>query len=711
MDQEKRNHDSGNTGNRPKRPVRYDENGRPIVPKKRPVRYDENGRPIVPQKRPVRYDENGRPIMPKKRPVRYDENGRPIRPKQPAGARPQAGNRPSGARKPVSGYEKYDQMETQVFDRRAFAEEKDNEARRRRESKKNKKHNGFGVFMVILQALASVVFFVLLNFLNMLPLKYMVVIGIILMILWTFTVLSQKIKSGRRVGKVYAVIITLILCVGSVYIGKAYNVMGQLTSSPKTKLSDVSIVVMQDSPAQALEDLAGKRFGVQRLIDKENTVLTIKDLEARLGEQVTTVEYESLKLGVQALYSGKVDAVVINEAYRSLIKENFPEFDTETRVLDAFTYEKEIEETSKADVKVDTEPFNVYLSGNDEWGEVKLNNGRTDVNIIATVNPATKQILLTTTPRDYYVELPYYGMDKLTHASVTEDGIHGSIATLENLYGIELNYYVRINFSGFQNIVDALGGVNVNSEFAFTTRDGSKSFEKGYNYVNGYEALLFVRERYAFSDGDLQRGRNQMAMIQAMMDKIFSPAILTNYMSLMDSLSSCFITDMPSNKIGDLVKMQLNDGAEWNIVTNSVLGYAEEQYSAMLGENASVLNPDLDDLEQARELIQSCMNGDIIHPPVKKYSYNVQVYDPYVSPYEESSEESSEEESSEESFWWGESEESSEESSESSDNSEFSSEESTESGYESESIPVEESSAETGGEESIPEEVVDSGDY
>jgi LCP family protein required for cell wall assembly len=587
--------------------------------KRPPVRYDENGRPIVPKKRPVRYDENGRPIVPKKRPVRYDENGRPIRPKQPQSRQPQP-----------KRYEKYEQADAPAFDRHAYAQKKAKDAEKRREQKKNKWSARIGACVIVFQALISIIFFVLLNLLDMLPMRYIVVIGIILLVLWGFTFVSQKARAGQKVGRVYAILLTLVLCLGSVYIWKAYDVMGNLTAGQVTKLSDVSVIVMQDSAAQSLEDLRGKRFGIQKTIDRENTDLTLSTLQERFNEKVTTTEYESLKSQIQALYSGKIDAIIINEVYRSLIREDFEKFDTETRVVDAFTYKKEAKENSKADIKVDTEPFNVYLSGNDEWGAVSLDNGRTDVNIIATVNPATKQILLTTTPRDYYIELPFYDgcKDKLTHAGLY--GIDTSMETLENLYDIKIDYYVRINFSGFQNIVDALGGVNVYSEYAFEASDGSVSFDKGYNYLGGYDALLFVRERYAFSNGDVQRGRNQMAMIKALTQKIFSPSILTNYMSLMNSLSSCFITDMPSNKIGDLVKMQLNDGAEWNIVSNSVLGYANMRPTYSGGsERLSVLDPDEEDLEAARELIRKCMNGETIRAPYKDYSLKVNDhYDP-----------------------------------------------------------------------------------
>ena len=336
MEQERRNqkHRTGSgTANGKKRP---------------PVRYDENGRPIVPKKRPVRYDENGRPIVPKKRPVRYDENGRPIRPKQPQSRQPQP-----------KRYEKYEQADAPAFDRHAYAQKKAKDAEKRREQKKNKWSARIGACVIVFQALISIIFFVLLNLLDMLPMRYIVVIGIILLVLWGFTFVSQKARAGQKVGRVYAILLTLVLCLGSVYIWKAYDVMGNLTAGQVTKLSDVSVIVMQDSAAQSLEDLRGKRFGIQKTIDRENTDLTLSTLQERFNEKVTTTEYESLKSQIQALYSGKIDAIIINEVYRSLIREDFEKFDTETRVVDAFTYKKEAKENSKADIKVDTEPFNL----------------------------------------------------------------------------------------------------------------------------------------------------------------------------------------------------------------------------------------------------------------------------------------------------------------------------------------------------------------
>jgi len=489
---------------------------------------------------------------------------------------------------------------------------------------KRSKRNYVGIVLASMQAILSILFFSVLLMLDMLPLKYLVVIVVILTVFLGFTVLSQFAKAGKKVGWVFAVILILIFGIASVYIWKAHDVIDEVTQTeqPATKLSDVSIIVLADSPYTGLQDLKGKEFGVQKIIDRNNTELTLEDLESKLQETVDIVEYESWKSQAQALYNRDVDAIVINELYRSLILDDFENFDEETRVLDGFSYVEELkidQNSSKADIKVDTEPFNVYLSGNDSYGKISLEAGRSDVNIIATVNPKTKQILLTTTPRDFYVELPFYGggyYDKLTHTGMY--GLDTSIETLENLYEIEIDYYVRLNFSGFRDIVDALDGVEVYSAHEFTSVKGVY-FSQGMNYLNGKEALAFVRERKAFADGDFQRGKNQMAMIEALANKIFSPSILMNYMDLMDSVSSCFITDMPRGKINDLVKMQLNDGAEWTIISNSVMGYGNSRTTYSTGnEPLSCVDPDVGDVALATELILKCMNGEKVVIPDKE---------------------------------------------------------------------------------------------
>jgi len=201
---------------------------------------------------------------------------------------------------------------------------------------------------------------------------------------------------------------------------------------------------------------------------------------------------------------------------------------------------------------------------------------RSDVNIIMTVNPNTKQILLTTTPRDYYVTIPGVSgdaRDKLTHAGIY--GVDASMATLENLYGIDISYYARVNFTSLETIVDALGGVDVNSEVEFEA--GGYSFHKGVNHMNGAQALAFSRERHSFAEGDNQRGKDQEAVLTAIIQKATSPAIIKSANEILATVSDCVETNMTSDEMAKFINMQLNDGASWNIESQVASGRGDTQ--------------------------------------------------------------------------------------------------------------------------------------
>ncbi len=254
-------------------------------------------------------------------------------------------------------------------------------------------------------------------------------------------------------------------------------------------------------------------------------------------------------------------------------------------------------------------PFVVYLTGNDSYGEVE-GEGRSDVNILMAINPSTGKIAMVTTPRDAYLNLPDYvgggAMDKLTHVGIY--GIDASMDVLSDLYDVDVDCYVRVNFSGFQGIVDALGGVTVKSDMSFTA-SGGYYFDAGENQVNGEEALAFVRERYAFGDGDFQRGRNQMLMIQAIIDKATSPSILMNYTSFLDAVDDCMLTDMSQQRVSYLVKQQLSNGTNWQIESMEVSGWCDSQFTYSGGE-ASVVWLNDDSVEAAKEMLQRCLNGE-----------------------------------------------------------------------------------------------------
>ena len=273
------------------------------------------------------------------------------------------------------------------------------------------------------------------------------------------------------------------------------------------------------------------------------------------------------------------------------------------------------EETDYEALAITTEPFVVYLSGVDNRGEL-TEDARSDVNILAVVNPVTKRVALVNTPRDYYVDLAGTdSKDKLTHAGLY--GVETSMETLGNLYGIPVDEYVRINFAGFIDVVDALDGIDVYSDYAFTSVGSPgyydpTDFVEGWNHLDGKAALAFARERHALATGDIQRGINQMKVIDAMLEKIKSPALLTNYSRLLAAVADNFVTSFSSGQIAALVRMQLSDFAAWDIQNYSVTGSSSSStrcYSAQ-GQKLYVMLPDEASVDGARALIQSVLSGE-----------------------------------------------------------------------------------------------------
>lgn len=287
--------------------------------------------------------------------------------------------------------------------------------------------------------------------------------------------------------------------------------------------------------------------------------------------------------------------------------------------------------------KITKEPFVVYLSGVDTRGDL-TDKARSDVNIIAAVNPVTKQVVLINTPRDYYVDLAgTNSKDKLTHAGLY--GVQTSMDTLGNLYGVDVQHYIRINFAGFINVIDALGGVDVYSDQAFTSVGSPgyydpTTFVEGWNHLDGKAALAFARERHAFKTGDVQRGINQMKVIDAMLNKIKSPALLMGFTKILDAVSDSFVTSLSQNQISALVRMQLSDFAEWNIERYTVTGTSGSStkcYSAK-GQKLYVMKPDEASVAKAKEMIAAVMGGEGTVSSTTQTPEKTDVYTPTTDP-------------------------------------------------------------------------------
>ncbi len=484
-----------------------------------------------------------------------------------------------------------------------------------KKNKTNKISRQIGIVLCGIQFAATLVFVAALFVLNMLPMKYLSVIIGVLALLWIIPLVSQLLSKKKAIsGKVLSVLMTIVLILGSYYIFKTNGTVENISGGNK-KVDKMVVAVLADDPAETIQDASDYDFGVQYAMKGEDVKTTVADINKELGSDISTVEYKSLNEQAMALHNGEVKAIIYNDAYTSILEEASEGYSDEVRIIYSHEITSKLENKA-ANVEVADDSFTVYISGIDVYGAIETNS-RSDVNIIATVNPTTRQILLVTTPRDYYVEIPGISggqKDKLTHAGIY--GVDASMATLEQLYDTEINFYARVNFTSLVQMVDALGGVDVVSEQGFTTSDDSglvMDVAQGENHFSGQQALAFSRERMNVDGGDFQRGKNQQAVITAMIKKAISPAILTGANGILSSISGNVDTNMSQDQIQELIKSQLANGGAWNIKSMAAEGTGDNQecYSSP-GSLLYVTQPDLNTITAIKQAIDAVEQGEVL---------------------------------------------------------------------------------------------------
>lgn len=437
--------------------------------------------------------------------------------------------------------------------------------------KKNKNQNVVGKLITILQLILSTALLIIVWNSGMLPGIYLALLGGGLLLLFAVTFFLQYVKSKVKfAGMVISILISILVAVGIVYFLRIQQTMADVGGATY-KTDNMIVVVKNTDPAESILDAGNYRFGCQTSVDQENNSKMLEDVQKVVGRELKLSEYNTVTDLANGLLSGEIEAAIYNEAFNGIIEETIEDYSDQVKILYQYGIQTEIEQ-EEASVE---EPFNVYISGIDVAGPITTNS-RSDVNIIMTVNPNTRKILLTTTPRDYYVAIPNISgeqRDKLTHAGIY--GVDTSMATLEQLYGIDISYYARVNFTSLITIVDALGGVDVNSEYAFSSQ--GYNFTQGSNHLDGEAALAFSRERYSFSSGDNQRGRNQEAVLTAILQKAMSPAILSSANQVLSEVSSCVETNMTQDEMAKFINMQLSDGAGWSIESTAATGRGDNQ--------------------------------------------------------------------------------------------------------------------------------------
>jgi LCP family protein required for cell wall assembly len=411
---------------------------------------------------------------------------------------------------------------------------------------------------------------------------------------------SSTKKGLLLIGGIGGLLLLLAAAMAVVQFFRVKDTLEEITQ-PSVPIRELGVYVLEDDPAQELKDTAGYSYGA--LKDEEGLSL----LGQALGEEPAWEEYPTAFALADALRKGECRAVLLEEAYqRSLSDARGYEW-TETGMRKVGSLQVEKEETvSLAAPEGEQESFLLYLSGNDTFGDVSTLS-RSDVNILAAVNIRTKKMTLVATPRDFYVSFSQTGgaKDKLTHAGIY--GVEASVDALENLYGLDISYYLRMNFTGFVEVVDALGGVSVYSDREFTV-ENIRTYEEGYNQLTGIEALAFARERMSFPEGDYQRAKNQMEVIRAVAEKASSPALLENLSKVLDAVEGNFQTNLPRDQILALAPALAGD---WEISSYTTSGWSDyrETYS-MPGAELYVILPDEASVEEAASLLKETLEGE-----------------------------------------------------------------------------------------------------
>ncbi|MBP5192478.1 MAG: LCP family protein [Eubacterium sp.] len=467
-----------------------------------------------------------------------------------------------------------------------------------------------GCILAALQFLISVFLVYMLYVTKLVPFKIMVIVAVVLALLPIIVVIMMKGKKSALVGMLLSVIMSGVLCYGIYFIGSTNKALDDVTGN-KTEVEQVNVYVAVDDPIDSINAAAaaGYAFGVIKSDDSEGVNDVISQINSDLGMNITIAEFESVNDLAIAFDNKQIQSFIINSGMLGLLEssEGYENYSSKLKIIMEKEVESQIVEQVEDKAPFDKNRFCMYISGIDTFGSVNIKS-RSDVNIIAVINTETRTMLLVSTPRDYYVEFPNLGnrKDKLTHAGVF--GIETSMGTLEHLYGIDLSYYVRMNFTGFKAIIDELGGIDVYCEYGFTGIDGDV-FEEGMNHLDGDRALAFARERMAFLEGDRMRGNNQMTVIKAVFEKMQSAEILSNYATIIDSLSGTFQTDMTKDEVGEIVQKQLSDMKGWNIYSYSVSGSDGTDICSSVGAEAYVMYPYEEDVEYGKELINKVL-GD-----------------------------------------------------------------------------------------------------
>lgn len=481
---------------------------------------------------------------------------------------------------------------------------------KRRSHSTRKTGNGARITSIILLGifilLASFLLFFIFRY-NILAFRSM---NLILAALLVLVVAASLLLIVFKKAKIFTLVLLILSIVAtSVSLFAVQQFVGltdRLNSTSNYSNYTMSIAVLKDSEIGNISQV--DQVTAPTGTDGDNIQQLLSDIKNTQNKEVTVEDSSSYLAAYQSLLAGDTKAIVLNSVFESIIESEDPDYASKIKKI----YTKDLTKTVEAAKTTTSDVFNIYVSGIDTYGPIS-SVSRSDVNIIMTVNRATKKVLLTTTPRDSYVPIADGGnnqSDKLTHAGIY--GVDASIHTLENLYGIDINYYARLNFSSFLKLIDLLGGIDVYNDQEFTAHTNGKHYAVGNVHLDSEQALGFVRERYSLADGDRDRGRNQQKVIAAIINKLTSTEALRNYNSIINGLGDSVQTNMPLDTMMNLVNTQLESGGRYSVTSQDLQGTGRMDLPsyAMPGSNLYMMEINQDSLNSAKAAIQNVMEGN-----------------------------------------------------------------------------------------------------
>lgn len=465
-----------------------------------------------------------------------------------------------------------------------------------------------GVLLILFALLAGIASYTMYAH-NILAFSHVnVIYTAVLVVVFLVCLLLTLFKKGKHLVTVLLVLFSIVVGVSLFAFKSLVDVADNINKTASYSEIEMKVVVPANSSISDVSELTNVQAPTSA--DESNINALIANIKSEKGVELTVDPVDSYQSAYENLINGSSQAMVLNSSYSSLLELSYNDYESNLKTIYTYKIKKAIEDTAKT---TDKNVFNIYISGIDTSGAVSTVS-RSDVNLILTVNMNTHKILMTTTPRDSYVRIPDGGADqydKLTHAGIY--GIETSVKTLENLYDIPINYYARLNFTSFVKLINALGGVTVYNDQAFTSLHGNYNFGVGnINLTSGEEALGFVRERYSLEHGDYDRGNNQLKVIQAVVEKLTSFQSVSNYSDVISTLQDSIQTNMPLNTMMSLVNEQLDSGKIFIFSSQEVTGTGSTgQLTSYAMPNASLYMIQLDDasVAKASQAIKNVMEG------------------------------------------------------------------------------------------------------